>query len=354
MTSPTLLLRPITGSFGDSLKGSFTRTVLSGLIGGLRFLFNHVPSLVTPASLRAEWEGLSSRTRAFLLLVKLSKQPHSTDVEHVRERTEAIVNLVVSKNAYSVSQLEVNGVPTEIITAVVTGPTPPGAVVWLHGGGYMAGRAHHYRGIGADLSARLGGVPIVIPDYRLVPEADFLPESVGDCIKVFEWATARYGASNLALIGDSAGGGMTVHVINALRRTPQYFPAGVVMLSPYLNLHPNYPSMETNKSLDVMLDAPSISFVCSLVLKSPTPIPPPTYEEFPPALVLVGSHELLLDDSKEIAENIAKDGGDVELIIQKGMCHVYPVFFAWLDESEQAMHFIANWIRAKVGWKKQL
>lgn len=65
------------------------------------------------------------------------------------------------------------------------------SVRWLHGGGYMAGRAHQYRGPAAELSARMGAIPVIIPDYRLVPEADFATEVVGDCVEAYKWAVER-------------------------------------------------------------------------------------------------------------------------------------------------------------------
>lgn len=161
--------------------------------------------------------------------------------------------------------------------------------------------------------------------------------------------TCRY--QNLIIIGDSAGGGLVFHTTSRLQDLSLPLPTGLIALSPFLDLTNSLPSLTTHANVDVMVDRPSVEFICNLFSASPTPIQKASLKNVPPALVLVGDHEVLLDDAKNIAREIESEGGEVQLVAQKGMCHVYPAFFKWMDEADAGMDLIANWARAKLGWR---
>ena len=204
--------------------------------------------------------------------------------------------------------------PAEVKVERVSAPAapaewlrPPGAVagrvvLYLHGGGYVIGSPRSHRHLAAAIAAA-GQASALLLDYRLAPEHPY-PAAVDDAAAAYRWLLDQGVAPGQVVIaGDSAGGGLTVATLLALRdaRLPQ--PAGGVCISPWVDLTCSGASYRTRAEADPIVQRASVEEMARAYLGSAaprTPLASPLFADLrglPPLLIHVGSDEVLLDDS---------------------------------------------------------
>jgi epsilon-lactone hydrolase len=226
-------------------------------------------------------------------------------------------------------------------------------VVYLHGGGYSVGsfRSH------TDLVARIckeSGARTLVPEYRLAPEHPF-PAQLEDSVKVYRHLLdTGFDPSRIVLAGDSAGGGLTVSTLLALRGAGVPMPAAAVLLSPWTDLEARGASVETNAEWDYItrrgLDVYVRRFVRRHDLRNP--MAAPAYAELhglPPLLIQVGEAEALRDDAVTLAERARAAGVAVELEIWPDMIHVFQAFASLSAEAREAVERVGAFCRLHVG-----
>jgi monoterpene epsilon-lactone hydrolase len=204
-------------------------------------------------------------------------------------------------------------------------------VIWLHGGGYAIGSPHSYRRLAADLSSG-ANVSVLLPDYRLAPEHP-LPAAIDDAVAIYRWVLQNGTSPQQIVIGgDSAGGGLTVATLLALRDQQLPLPAGAVLQSPWADLTLSSSSWDSRRSLDPLVgedNAPAMAHAYLNGVDAKTPLASPVFADLrglPPLLILVGDHEVLLDDSIALAANAHDAGVEVALEVFDELHHVWPVF----------------------------
>jgi epsilon-lactone hydrolase len=215
-------------------------------------------------------------------------------------------------------------------------------VLYLHGGGYVAGSAALYRHFTWRIAASTRSTLLAI-DYRLAPEHPF-PAALTDAVAAYQWLLAQ--ASNpktIAVIGDSAGGGLALATLMKLRDQGLPLPAAAIALSPWTDLALTGASLRLNAKADSMLNSEDMQSFADMYLAGTDPRNPyvsPLYDTgagLPPILILVGSEEVLLDDAVRMAERLHNAGGTVELEIWPRMLHVWPLFVPVLPEAHRAI-----------------
>ena len=223
-------------------------------------------------------------------------------------------------------------------------------VLYLHGGGYIAGSADTHRALCASLSQKTEA-KILFPEYRLAPENPF-PAALNDALSAYRWLLAEgFNASNIILAGDSAGGGLSLAIIQKLRDDDDPLPAGVICISPWTDLTMNHTSHRDKAHADPILRGDSLHLWASSYIADNDPRNPlispifANFASFPPMLIQVGSEEVLLDDAKEVAKKAKSAGVDVTLSIYEGMWHVWQVFGVLLPESRAAFEEIGTFVR---------
>jgi monoterpene epsilon-lactone hydrolase len=243
-----------------------------------------------------------------------------------------------------------NGVPAEWITA-------PGAdisrnVLYLHGGGYTIGSIKTHRCLAGWIS-RAARARVLIIDYRLAPEHPF-PAAVDDSLAAYRWMLdAGLTASRITIAGDSAGGGLAVATLLAIRDARLPLPAAGVCLSPWVDMEGTGESMKTKADVDPMVASGNLGDMAAAYLggKDPkTPLASPLYADLrglPPLLIQVGTAEVLLDDSRRLAERARAAGVEVTYEPWEHMIHVWQIFVPMLDEAKQAVERIGQYIREK-------
>jgi monoterpene epsilon-lactone hydrolase len=226
-------------------------------------------------------------------------------------------------------------------------------VLYLHGGGYVCGSIDTHRDLAIRLS-RAARARVLLIDYRLAPEHPH-PAAVEDATAAYRWLLAcGINPRRLVIAGDSAGGGLTVAMLVALRDAKQPLPAAAVCLSPWVDLEGIGESMQTRAALDPMVQREPLLQMAAHYLagQSPrTPLAAPLYADLsglPALLIQVGTAETLLDDSTRLAERARKVGVDVTLEPWDDMIHVWQAFAALLPEGQQAIERIGEFIRQRV------
>ncbi|MGO9062596.1 MAG: alpha/beta hydrolase [Candidatus Binataceae bacterium] len=243
-----------------------------------------------------------------------------------------------------------NGVPAEWITA-------PGAdtgrnVLYLHGGGYMIGSIKTHRCLAGWIS-RAAQARVLIIDYRLAPENPH-PAAVDDAIAAYRFMLdAGVKPSRTVVAGDSAGGGLAVATLLAIRDAKLPLPAAGVFLSPWVDMEGTGESMTTKAAADPMVGSGNLGEMAAAYLggKHPrTPLASPLYGDLkglPPMLIQVGTSEVLLDDSTRLAERARQAGVEVVYEPWENMIHVWQIFVPMLDEAKQAVDRIGEYVRSK-------
>jgi epsilon-lactone hydrolase len=234
---------------------------------------------------------------------------------------------------------------------------PPGAVagrvvLYLHGGGYVIGSPRSHRHLAAAIAAA-GQVGALLLDYRLAPEHPY-PAAVDDATAAYRWLLDQGIAPGHVVVGgDSAGGGLTVATLLALRDAGLPLPAGGVCISPWVDLTFSGASHRTRAAADPIVTRPGIDEMACAYLGSTapqTPLASPLFADLrglPPLLIHVGSDEVLLDDAVQLADRAKAAGVDATLEVWDRMIHVWHWFLPMLDEAQSAVDGIGRFIHAR-------
>jgi acetyl esterase/lipase len=223
-------------------------------------------------------------------------------------------------------------------------------MLYLHGGGYVIGSLTTHRGLAGRLS-QAAKARVLLIDYRLAPEHPF-PAAVEDATAAYRWLLAHgCTPARLAIAGDSAGGGLTVATLVALRDAGQPLPAAGVCLSPWTDLEGLGESVTSKASADPIVQKEMLLRLASCYLGDAdprTPLAAPLYADLrglPPLLVQVGTAEILLDDALRLAERAKAAGVAVTLEAWDDMIHVWQLFAPLLPEGQQAIARIGEFVQ---------
>lgn len=245
-------------------------------------------------------------------------------------------------------RLSAGGVDAEWITA--PGASPGRTVLYLHGGGYVMGSVNTHRDLIGRIS-RAAQARVLALNYRLAPEHPF-PAAVDDAVAGYRYLLqSGVKPARMAVAGDSAGGGLTLATLVALRDSGLALPAAAVCLSPWVDLEGRGESMKTRAHVDPIASADGTRLLAQAYLagKDPrTPLAAPLYADLkglPPLLIQVGDHETLLDDSTRVAQRAQAANIKVTLEVWPEMIHVWQMFASFLPEGQEAIDGIGKFIR---------
>lgn len=237
------------------------------------------------------------------------------------------------------------------------GADPDVRLLYLHGGGYVSGSGAFYLSLAARLSAAARCV-ILLPDYRLAPEHPF-PAGLEDCICAYEWLRTSgpagpAPAEAVFVAGDSAGGGLMLALLVALRDRRRPLPTAGIPISPFADLTLSGESIRSEAQLDPVQHPRSLPEYVSRYLAggdARRPLASPVFGDYtgiPPLLIQVGDHEIIRDDSVRAATKAKADGVEATLEVWPSMFHVFQGYEPPLPEGQQAIEHIANFMRSHV------
>ena len=247
-------------------------------------------------------------------------------------------------------KVKAGGVDAEWIAA--PGANADRVILYLHGGGYVIGSINTHRAMVSRI-ARASNARALAIDYRLAPEHPF-PAAVEDATAAYRWLLAQgYKPGKIVIAGDSAGGGLTIVLLLAIRDAGLPMPAGAVPISPWTDLEGTGESVHTRAARDVMVNMENLTSSAKQYYGTHDPKDPlvsPVHGNFrglPPMLIQVGDAEILLDDATRVAKSAKAAGVDVELEVWDEMPHVWHVFAKLLPEGQQAIDKIGKFVIAR-------
>ncbi|MNV52515.1 Monoterpene epsilon-lactone hydrolase [compost metagenome] len=226
----------------------------------------------------------------------------------------------------------------------------PGIILYFHGGSYIMGSPYTAMSVTANLvnKTRIRSVSL---DYRLAPEHPF-PAALDDALAAYrELLDNGVDAASIAFAGDSAGGGIAVSACLMVRDAGLPMPAAVVAFSPGVDKTRSGVSMDSKMGIDPFFTREGFTLTDTMYLAGQDPnhelVSPARFADltgFPPLLLQVGTNELLLDDSTQLADRARAAGVDVILDVTADVPHVFQAFTGILDEADQALDRAAFFI----------
>ena len=223
------------------------------------------------------------------------------------------------------------------------------ALLYLHGGGYVAGHPRVYRNLCSRLAKGLRA-DVFVPEYRLAPEHRF-PAALDDALAAYQAVLARgFSPQQVSVAGDSAGGGLTLSLLLALRDRGIPLPKCAVVFSPLADLRFVNPSVSANDASDDMLGEPMLRAGMGMYAGEHPPDDPlisPALGEYTgvcPLLVSVCEIECLRDDAYAVVAKARAAGVPVELISRTDLLHVWPIFVPAMPEAREDLDRIIRFI----------
>jgi monoterpene epsilon-lactone hydrolase len=252
-----------------------------------------------------------------------------------------------------VEVVDADGVPGQWLRP--PGVLDDGALLYLHGGGYCVGSVVSHTPMASKLGAA-AGLPVLIVDYRLGPEHRF-PAAVDDAVTAFRWLVAQgLEPERIAVGGDSAGGGLTLATMLALRAAGDPLPGAAACISPWTDLTMSAPSMDANVDGDPMLDRSRLQTYADWYLgpdRDPTdPLVSPRFGDLaglPPVVIHAADDEVLLDDARLVAEAIESAGGTLEFRTWPEAFHVFHATAGLVPEADEAIAAMGAFLRTHLG-----
>jgi phosphinothricin tripeptide acetyl hydrolase len=274
------------------------------------------------------------------------------DVLAMRKNMEAAVGALPPPEDVTITPVDANGAPAE--WTVAEGARDDVAIVYFHGGGYVMGSLNTHRGHCARIS-QAARARVLTVDYRLAPEHPH-PAAALDAVAAVRFVReCGFAPGRTAVAGDSAGGGLTLATLVALRDAGDPMPAAGLCISPWTDLAFTGASLVSKAAEDPMVHAADLRLMADAYLagRDPrTPLASPLYASLaglPPLLLQVGSAEILLDDAVRVAERARRAGVDVDLRVWPDMIHVWHAFAQILPEGQQAVDELAAFFESRLG-----
>jgi epsilon-lactone hydrolase len=286
------------------------------------------------------------------LRAKIASRPRSPDYEQRRRDTDerGLANGLAAD--VRVEKVSAGGVPAEWTST--PGAVRDAAILYVHGGGYLLGSLDSHRHMVAELGRVANCVALAL-DYRLAPEHPF-PAAVEDAVAGYRFLLAQgFKPGRIALAGDSAGGGLVVAAMVAIREAGLAQPGCGWCLSPWVDLEMLGDSMESKAAIDPIVQKANILDMARLYLAGADPRSPlaaPLYADLaglPPLLIQVGAAETLLDDAIRLAQRAGAADVRVDLQVWPEMIHIWPIYYPELQAGRRALDEAGGFIRRTLG-----
>ncbi len=284
----------------------------------------------------------------------LAQRPNAGEAKTWQSRNAmdlAGLAMPMPEESIDIWKTSANGVPALAFEPADADPSR--TLLYFHGGGYSIGSPLSHRHLVAKLAID-AGVNALSVDYRMAPEDPF-PAAVDDAVVAYQYLLDQgTDPQKIVLSGDSAGGGLTIATLLALRDLDLPLPAAAAPISPWVDMTCSGESYQTRGDKDPMIQHEGIRAMASLYLDGQddkTPLASPLHADLaglPPLLIHVGDSEVLLSDSQVLAERARAAGVDVRINIYDDMIHVWHFFWPMLSEARDAVDEITAFMREKL------
>lgn len=300
--------------------------------------------------------GLIKNRHLFKFKLKPETVDDSFDVKKFRDDLDKMSDKLnkVQKDI-KIESIAIDGMNAELI--IPEGARNDKLALYIHGGGFISGSCRTHR-MHVIKIAKICGLKILLFDYRLAPEHPF-PAAVEDCVKAYNWLLSEgYKNTDLVIMGESAGGTLTLSALIALRDRGIELPKAAVSISPVTDLTCAADSFRTNAKKDVAPQGSWTTWTGYYIGENnphDTCLSPQLADlaGLPPLMIHVGTHEIHLDDARNFGEKARVSGVTVSLKIWEGMIHAFPLLVPLFPEAVDAMNEIRDFVRNYLGIKAQ-
>ncbi|MDE2422351.1 MAG: alpha/beta hydrolase [Gammaproteobacteria bacterium] len=295
--------------------------------------------------------SIQARVARYVMARQLKKAPK-------REPTPSSVRRAIAKGlghmpvpkGVTIRSRQVGTLSVEVITPQ-SGGHQARALMYLHGGGYVAGSPETHRAFTARLALELN-CEVWIPDYRLAPEHPF-PVGLHDAADVWGEFIQVHAGKTLLLGGESAGGGLSLALCYLLRERAVRLPDQLFLLSAWLDIRMAGHSYVRNDPSDVIAKSHTTNLGCARHYAGEEPRSNPLMSPLlgdaaglPRTYVLVANTEIFEDDSRVFFRQARAAGVDVTLEVGDGLWHAWPLFAPFIPEARKSIRHLGKWVRA--------
>lgn len=282
--------------------------------------------------------------RLALRTLRMIRGGKTPTLQEARRRFRKVGRLTKIHSQVKISRLGANGIPCEYFeTSEVSAHK---VVVFVHGGGYVVGSLDIYRGWLSQFVFQ-SKIPVLAIGYQQAPEHPF-PTALSNTLSAYEWALQQYPQKEIYLMGDSAGGGLSLAMLLQMREEKIPMPKKCVLIAPWVDLELKRDSIKRLAHRDLIMREQDLRMLARLYapqtdLSNPfiSPINADLHQ-LPPILIHQGTEDLFLDEVKELYQKLIQAGNQATLEVWKGMPHVWHLMYDKLPEARKAT---ANIIR---------
>jgi epsilon-lactone hydrolase len=279
----------------------------------------------------------------------LTSKPRPVGWAERRRRIDEVGSVWSVADDVELEPVDVDGIGGE--WSIVAGSDPSRVLLFFHGGGYCSGSIRSHRRMVTE-AGRAAGLRTLAVEYRLAPEHPF-PAAFDDALTAWRWLRKRgIAAAHIAVGGDSAGGGLTVGLLNRLRYGEQELPGCAWLVSPWTDLTMSGATLASKDAVDPLIHKSYLEELADAYLPAGMDRKDPRvsvlYADLrglPPMLIQVGSAETLLDDSARFAAAAGAADVPVTLEIWPHMIHAWPMWNARLEAGRRALASAGAFIR---------
>jgi acetyl esterase/lipase len=278
----------------------------------------------------------------------LTSKPRPVGWAERRTRIDEVGSVWPVAGDIKLEAVDLGGVPGEF--SLASGSDASRVLLLFHGGGYCSGSITSHRRMVTE-AGRAARMRTLAVGYRLAPEHPF-PAAHEDALKAWRYLRGQgIAAEHIAVGGDSAGGNLTICLINRLRAAGEAGPACAWLASPWTDLTMSGASLATKDAVDPLIHKPYLEELAAAYAGAHDrrdPLISPLFADlhgFPPVLVQVGSAETLLDDAVRFAAAAGAADVAVTLEIWPHMIHAWPMWNATLADGRRALERAGEFIR---------
>lgn len=282
----------------------------------------------------------------------LASGTRPADLAGRRQRLDGLTARFEMPADVVVEPVDANGVQAEWTRTPAADPSR--VILFLHGGGYVAGSIQSHRHMLAQ-AGREAGTRTLALAYRLAPEHPF-PAALDDALTGYRFLLAQgFRPENIVLAGESAGGGLAIATLVSLRDAGTALPACAWCSSPWADLEMSGGTMETKSDVDPLIQAPYLRELAAAYLNGQDPRMPlasPIHADLrglPPLLIQAGSDETLLDDAIRLAGVAAAADVRTTLQVWPHMIHAWHLFYTELADGRRSLAEMGTFVRATLG-----
>jgi epsilon-lactone hydrolase len=298
-------------------------------------------------------EGEMGRSEIDDVRALLSSKPRPVGWQQRRQRIEEVGSAWPAADDITLEPANIGGLPAE--WSIAPGSEASRALLYFHGGGYCSGSILSHRRLVTE-AGRAAKARTLAVEYRLAPEHPF-PAALDDALSAWRFLRqSGIAAEHIAVGGDSAGGGLTVALINRLRYTGERGPGCAWLISPWTDLTLSGTTLATKDAVDPIIHreylAELVEAYLPPVMDRRDPRVSPLYADLnglPPVLIQVGACETLLEDSTRFAAAAGAANITVTLEIWPDMIHAFPMWNAHLEPGRRALAQAGEFIRRHLG-----